>query len=390
MRQGPAEHTAEAGSAAVGIHETSSGLAAASSRPEPTTAAQRASDGAVKRARVLELLDRADAESVLLTSAAAVAWYLDGGRQNVSLAADPIVAVRVGRDDDEVLVTSNEAERLVAEELPAGVVIRDRPWYESLDMPSTSRALHEHQLDAELRAARAVLLPGERQRFRALSADGAAAVTDVLLAAQPSWSERRTAAELAGRLVAIGADPLVLLVAGEERASLPHPLPTDGPLGGRAMVVVCARRDGLIANLSRWVAFRPLTGEEEDAQRRILEVEADALDATRPGTVLSDVLLAIAAAYPAHGFDAEQWRRHHQGGAAGYGGRDPRATPSTSDVVRLGQAFTWNPWVPGAKVEDTVLLTGAPEAPVIEPITRDERWPTTRVRGRERPVTLQR
>jgi predicted nucleic acid-binding Zn ribbon protein len=153
---------------------------------------------------------------------------------------------------------------------------------------------------------------------------------------------------------------------------------------------VCARRDGLIANLSRWVAFRPLTGEEEDAQRRILEVEADALDATRPGTVLSDVLLAIAAAYPAHGFDAEQWRRHHQGGAAGYAGRDPRATPSTSDVVRLGQAFTWNPWVPGAKVEDTVLLTGAPEAPVIEPITRDERWPTTRVRGRERPVTLQR
>jgi hypothetical protein len=360
------------------------------SLPEPTTAAQRESDRAVKRARVLELLDRVDAESVLLTSATAVAWYLDGGRQNVSLAADPIAAVRVGRDDDEVFVTSNEAERLVAEELPAGVVIRDRPWYEALEMPAISSALHEHQLDAELRAARAVLLPGERQRFRALSADAAAAVTDVLLAAQPSWSERRTAAELAGRLVAIGADPLVLLVAGERRASLPHPLPTDGPLGGRAMVVVCARRDGLIANLSRWVAFRPLTSDEEDAQRRILEVEADALDATRPGTVLSDVLQVIAGAYPAHGFDAEQWRRHHQGGAAGYGGRDPRATPSTSDVVRLGQAFTWNPWVPGAKIEDTVLLTGTPEAPVIEPITRDERWPTTRVGGRERPVTLQR
>ncbi|GAB3614946.1 M24 family metallopeptidase [Humibacter ginsengisoli] len=354
------------------------------------TSAQRASDRAVKRARVLDILDRAgEADSVLLTSAAAVSWYLDGGRLGVSLAADPIVAVRVARDADEVFVTSNETARLVAEELPSGVVVHDRAWFEPLAVLASAGALREQDVDAELRAARAVLLPGERQRFRSLSADAAKAATDVLLDAEPTWSERRVAAETAQRLVAVGADPLVLLVAGESRASLPHPLPTDAPLGRRAMLVICARRDGLIANLSRWVSFGPLTEGERDAERRILQVEAAAFDATVPDAPLSDVLATIAAAYRANGFDADQWQRHHQGGAAGYNGRDPRATPSTTDLARLGQAFTWNPWVPGAKVEDTVLLAGTPEAPEIEPITVDEGWPTIQVAGRARPITLE-
>ena len=382
--------TVAGGGSAAGAGSAGSTAAAGTAAGAAEVAAQRASDRAVKRARVLEILDRAGADSVLLTSAAAVAWYLDGGRQHVSLAADPIVAVRVGRDLDEVFATSNETARLLEEELPVGVVVRDRPWHASLDLSDVPGLLREQQIEVELRAARAVLLPGERQRFKELGADAARAVTDVLLEAEPGWSERRVAAEAAGRLIAVGADPLVLLVAGESRASLPHPLPTDATLGRRAMVVVCARRDGLIVNLTRWVSFGPLTDAERDAERRILQVEAAAFEATRPGAVLSEVLDAMAAAYPANGFDEEQWRRHHQGGAAGYAGRDPRATPSTRDVLRLGQAFTWNPWAPGAKVEDTVLLAGTPEAPVIEPITVDERWPTTEVAGRPRPVTLER
>ena len=57
-------------------------------------------------------------------------------------------------------------------------------------------------------------------------------------------------------LVERGADAVVLLVAGQGR--LPHhrhPLPTVEPLGRLAMVVVCARRQGLIASLTRFVSF---------------------------------------------------------------------------------------------------------------------------------------
>jgi hypothetical protein len=191
------------------------------------------------------------------------------------------------------------------------------------------------------------------------------------------------------------------------------------------MLVICARRDGMIVNLTRSVSFDDLGAEARDRQRRIFDVEAAAFDALGPGVQLREVLATIARAYPAAGFAEQQWRGHHQGGAAGYAGRDPRATPSTDDTIVFGQAFSWNPWVPGAKVEDTVLLTSAErrpgrehpgqahaghehpgqehpgqehpgqehpgqEHPVVEPLTFDPRWPTVAVAGRARPDTLQR
>lgn len=343
------------------------------------------SDRLHKRQQLLSVLRRHDAEAITLTSAAAVNWYLDGARTHVSLAADPVVAVRVTTDADTVLVTSNERERLLDEELPPGVEVMERAWFEPL--PSGG-GLDERDVNGELRALRAVLLPGERERFRALGRDTASALTDALTSATPQWTERELAAAAAQRLSRQGADPLVVLVAGESRAH-PHPLPTDAALGRRAMLVACARRHGLIANITRWVSFGPLTGAERDAERRILDVEAAAFAATRPGRPLRDVLGDIGVAYPSAGFPADQWTRHHQGGAAGYAGRDPRATPDTDDVVHIGQAFAWNPWAGGAKVEDTVLLTGTEAKPLIEPLTLDERWPTTSVAGRQRPVTLE-
>ncbi|WP_066520861.1 M24 family metallopeptidase [Curtobacterium ammoniigenes] len=360
-----------------------------SARPESPTVdiarEQRAKDRAVKRARMLDLLDHVDAPAILLTSSTAVSWYLDGGRTGVSLAADPIVAVRVSRDADEVFLTSNETARLVAEELPNDVVLRERLWYEP--MPTVD-AIPEMAVADALRAARLPLLPGETDRYRALGADTAAAMTHVFMRAERSWSERDLAAALTGALADVGADPLVVLVGGAERAAVPHPLPTAAPLGSRAMAVLCARRDGLIANCSRWLAFGEETPEERDAAERILRVEAAALDATRPGNSIAAVLDVIASAYPAAGFSPDQWRRHHQGGAAGYAGRDPRATPSLADRIVLEQAFAWNPWSPGAKVEDTVLLTGTEEHPEIDVLTVDPAWPTTIVNGHRRPATL--
>jgi hypothetical protein len=367
----------------------------------------RAADRRAKRARLLQILDDREADALVLTSAPSLAWYLDGARIHVSLAADPIVSLRVSRDGDELVLSSNERDRLVTEELPDGLELREYEWHEPA--PELD-GLSENVVSRELREARRELLPGELARYRSLCADAAAAATDALLTCTPEWSERRLAAEVGGALIAAGADPLVLLVAGSSRSRHPHPLPTDAPLGSSAMLVICARRDGMIVNLTRSVSFEDLGAEARDRQRRIFEVEAAAFDAMRPGVQLREVLATIARAYPAAGFAEQQWRGHHQGGAAGYAGRDPRATPSTDDTIVFGQAFSWNPWVPGAKVEDTVLLTRAErrpghehpgqanagqehpsqEHPVVEPLTVDPRWPTVEVAGRARPDTLQR
>jgi Xaa-Pro aminopeptidase len=223
-------------------------------------------------------------------------------------------------------------------------------------------------------------------RYRALGSEVAEALMDAAMAALPQHAERDVAARLASDLVARGIDPLVTLVAGRSRLGHRHPLPTAAPIGDRAMLVVCGRRHGLIANATRWVRFGPVDAAETDAARRILDVEAAFLDATVPGATLGDAFAAGIAAYAANGFDPDEWRRHHQGGAAGYAGRDPRAVPGIADVVRAGQAFAWNPTAPGAKVEDTVLVG----SDGIEVLTLDPRWPTVRVARRERPIELAR
>ncbi|MGG5752178.1 M24 family metallopeptidase [Zafaria sp. Z1313] len=373
-------------------------------------------DRVAKHARITALLDARGAEAIELASPASLAWYLDGARTHVSLAGPPIARLVVHRDGAELGVFANEAGRLAGEELGGGELegvelaggfplsLHRIPWHGSLDPAawwpgfeaSTTgrhvtgpdragrRLIAEEDAAVELRAARAVLLPGELARYRALCRDAAEVLTDVLSGVGPDTTERAVAARLGAGLIERGADPVVLLVAGTERLAHRHPLPTDGPLGRRAMAVVCARRAGLIANVTRWVAFGPTVAREEEADEAILRVEADVFAALAPGVPLASLLDVLRAAYPRHGFADDEWTRHHQGGAAGYNGRDPRLAPGVADVVAAGQAFAWNPSAPGAKVEDTVLLG----TDGIEALSVDPRWPVVDVEGLARPAVL--
>jgi len=337
-----------------------------------------------KKRRLRELLDRAGAEKVLLTSGPALAWYLDGSRVDVGAGAAPVLTVEADGRDDVVHCAANEVERLITEELPGDVEVRPVPWFTPPSSAGSPGVLAESAVVAELRAARARLLPGERARYADLGRIAATALTEALSAATPRESENSLASRVGALLLSRGVDVLVLLVAGQERLGLRHPVPGSGPLGRRAMVVVCARRHGLIANVTRWVAFEEPDPAVAEATRAVLEVEADTFAACRPGRTLAGVLLDVQEAYPAHGFAADEWTKHHQGGPTGYVGRDPRATPDAVDLVVDGGAFAWNPTAPGVKVEDTVVLTGGR----VEVLTLDPAWPTVSVRGLERPADL--
>ena len=354
------------------------------------TAAEQAAERRIKRGRVLAALDRRGQEAVLLTTNTVLTWYLGGSRVHISLAGDPVAAVLVTRDGDQLVTFNNEIDRLTAEELPPEVVLHQVPWHQPLHdvagwFGTGVSVVAEAELSRELRDARRSLLPVERGRYRSLNREVAAILTEVLATLTPQSTEREVAAALAKRVTAAGAEPLVLLCNGSSRSAFRHPLPTSSPLGTGAMVVVCARRFGMVANVTRWVRFGAATESALDAERRIALVEQDVFDATVPGARLNEIFGRLQTSYEQHGFGADQWQLHHQGGPAGYAGRDPRATPVTDDEVLTNQAFTWNPSAPGVKIEDTVLVgdTG------IEVLSVDPRWPTSRVGDRNRPTTLQ-
>lgn len=366
-----------------------------------------AAEYALKHARLMAVLDEAGADGIELSSAGALSWLLCGARVHVSVAGPPILRAVAHRDGVEIAVFSNEAERIASEELGelAEVPefrIHELAWHDSLDevaswLPISLPALvSEPQAALALRNARAALLEPEVVRYRSLCQDSAAALTDVLHEVSPRTTEREVAAALSQRLVAAGADPVVLLVNGASRAQHRHPLPTAAPLGERAMAVVCARRDGLIANITRWVRFGAPSVAEQDFDAAILQVEADVFEALTPGAPLESVLNVLKSSYGRRGFSPAEWSQHHQGGAAGYQGRDPRVSPGIPDAVQADQAFAWNPssFSPdlgfGFKVEDTVLLRAGDYGGRIDVLSTDDRWPTAEVRGRRRPLVLQR
>jgi hypothetical protein len=338
-------------------------------------------DRAVKRERVLDLLRRVGQERLVLTSVGSLTWYLDGARPAVRLSAEQgVVAVVVDADGDTVVVPNNEVDRLSAEELPPGVQVRVTDWWAPLLGPdlapgSPGVLAEDDPVAAEgLRAARASLLPAETARYRRLGRDTAEALTATALSLQPRMTEREAAARLGGELMARGAEPFVVLVAGEERLPFRHALPTGGALGRRVMLVVCARRHGLIANATRWVALAPPTAAETDADTRIRAVETAFLAASAPGRRLGEVFAAGASAYADCGFPADEWTRHHQGGPTGYWGRDPVATPDSAVSLVAGQAVAWNPSAAGVKIEDTLLLGDGG----LEVLTTDGVWPAAR------------
>ena len=348
-----------------------------------------------RRQRLTRFLDEHGLDALVLRRPSSVAWAARGARTHIDVSGDAGVAwLVVSRDGTRVVTSRIEADRLAAEELTGpGYEWTVLDWVTDLatavptgdrvgvDGPMSGR----RDVSAELEVARRSLLPEEVELYRALGRDAAEALTAAVSTCGPGDTEWQWAARAAAEVTARGADPLVVLVAGADRVVRHrHPLPTAAPAGDLVMVVVCARRHGLFANLTRFVADRPLTAAELDAQQRLLRVEAAFLDATRTGRLVQDAFAAGTDAYGQHGFDREEWRNHHQGGPTGYLSRDHLATPDCTEPIEDAQAFAWNPSVPGLKVEDTVLATAAgPEV-----VTVDPTWPAQEVGGRTRPLVL--
>jgi antitoxin VapB len=332
----------------------------------------------IKTERVVDLLARECLGGVILNAQHNFSWITGGASNGVDLSRENGAAsIFVRKDGRRFILASNiELGRMLAEEVAvddfepvefswqaekslADTVIRQARDLANGGEIASDISLHPgtRAIEGKIAGCRYQLTPQEMDRYRALGRDAGFAMRRVIDEIAPGESELEIAAKLRSELAAAHINSVVTLVAADDRiAKFRHPVPSANLWRTTVLLVTCAKRNGLIASLSRIVC----NGEPPARLSRITEsaavVNARLTAATGPGTTGSALYETAAAAYADLGF-ADEIDKHHQGGATGYRTRDWVAHPKCAEIVQSNQAFAWNPSITGTKVEDTIIVT---------------------------------
>lgn len=355
-----------------------------------------------KQGRLRTLLEDQKLDAVLLRHSANFAWITCGADSFINRADLFGVASLLITPTKRYVITANiEADRLAQEEGLAaqGWGIKGMPWYEQNELIAELTAgiklgadtAFSNALDigSQITSLRSELTPEEGMRYRELGKLCANAMGIAIDSVHPGMTEYEISANLLQAIETTGAQGIVSLIATDERIfSYRHPLPTSKKLDKYAMLVLCARKGGLICSITRLVHFGPLSDEIRQKQAAVAQIDAEMIAATRPGFTIGDVFRKAQSVYASTGFP-DEWQLHHQGGSAGYAPREFTATPTSTQQILVGQAFAWNPSITGVKSEDTILI-GEHSNEIITEMTG---WPTMDVRVGDqiikRPIVLE-
>jgi len=325
----------------------------------------------IKLQKVRSFLNERKLAAALFRTQNNFSWITGGKDAHVALGNESAVAgILVTRRKAYLLTNTIEEPRMYAEEVSKRIFSPlIHPWHEADKATELIRkivgkgtvvsdtAMAGVKLFAsELARLRWQLLPEEIKRYREVGSIASRALESVAFKIKPGMTEFEIAAMLTSSMVGQGALPFLALVATDERAfRFRHPTPQAKKLKRHAMLVVCVKKYGLIANATRLVHFGKLPSELRKKQEAVCLVDIALNLATEPGSRACDVLKKGMEEYEAQGFRNE-WKKHHQGGATGYAGREWFATPALKETILENQAFAWNPSITGTKSEDTILV----------------------------------
>lgn len=339
-----------------------------------------------KAAKVRRLLREKNLDAALISTQANFSWLSDGGRGHVALASEASVGSFFVTMDEVYLITSNiEAQRLQDEEIgDLEYRVKEHPWYDNAKRGEIARKLCSGKkvgadmpmdgaanIAGDIAELRYMLSDLEVERYQQLGQQCGEAIGKVCKAIKPGMSEFEIAGMASAELYSRAVAPVVLLVAVDDRISLyRHPLPTGKRVEKYGMIVICGRKHGLIASVTRLFHFGPMSDELKRKHQAVVEVDTVFIAESHPGAVVGDIFAAAQKAYEEKGYPGE-WQFHHQGGPAGYEARDYVATPGNTQKFLKPQALAWNPSIKGTKSEDTIITTeGKPEI-----ITATPDWP---------------
>jgi len=355
----------------------------------------------VKKNRIYHLLENKGLDGIILVKNSNIAW-LTSGMENRVVFTNEEGAVRLIVLKDKILVLTNniEAERAIKEE---GLGKKDfqlmvNQWYEE---DSLNDLISKYRLGAdcylpgvnnlreEIKELRFSLLPGEIKKYRILGRETSQIMSKICKNTRIGETENEIRGRLAQKLWGKNINSHLILIGSDERIfAYRHPIPKDKKIRKYVMVVVCAEREGLIVNITRFVYFGIIPQELKEKLWAVAKVDASFILNTKIGVKVADIFQNAISAYKEVDYP-DEWKLHHQGGATGYETRDYITTPDSPQIVQPNQAFAWNPSIKGAKSEDTILVTEKG----YEIITDDPDWPKIEInyKGKKiaRPAILQ-
>jgi Xaa-Pro aminopeptidase len=344
-----------------------------------------------KTGRLVKMLAEENLGGVLINSQPNFAWLTGGANNGVDASRENGAASLLVRKDSKrfVLASRIEMGRILAEEISAvDFEPIEFPWEEekafsdfltrrSLSLLNNSDSLgSDLPFDANVRViegpiarCRYQLTQPEIERYRLLGKDAGTIIGELAKRLEPGQTELEIARLATNALAEKNIRSVVTLVAADERLQLfRHPVPTREKWKKTVMIVVCAKRGGLVVSLSRIVCAGKISDELHRKTISAARVNARLFSATKPNMTGAQLYQTAAQAYQDEGF-AREINLHHQGGATGYRTRDWVAHPASQEIVKTNQAFAWNPSISGTKVEETIIafddkievLTASPE-----------------------------
>lgn len=331
----------------------------------------------IKTERLANMLSRENLGGVLLNAQHNFSWLTGGKSNGINLSQEAGACfLFIRRDGKKFVLASNiEMPRFLTEEISsADFEPVEYSWqeeksnanliYEKAQSISESGTiasdLNFHKeikpIENLIARCRYELTEAEIERFKKLGKDAGIALGKVIKIISPGESEIEIARKTRAELAKFNLDSVVTLIAADERISnYRHPIPTENIWKKILLLVTCAKREGLIASLSRIICVGQIP---EDLQRKTescANVFAQMLATTKQGKTGAELYETAARAYAENGF-VDEINKHHQGGAAGYKTRDWVIHPASQETVCANQAFAFNPSITGTKSEETALL----------------------------------
>ena len=253
-----------------------------------------------KHERIAHFLADRNLDALVLGRVANFAWATGGRDGFIMIATEHAGAHLIYTPDEKSLVADRiEMPRFQAEEglvppewtpvAPYWHVDRAQVvhWYTVAQSKRTGADCDirgAQKLSGDIARLRYQLLPQEIERYRALGQAAAQALESVAHEIAPGMTEHAIASLIAGKAISQGIQAALTLVATDERIfRYRHPIPTAKQLDRYAMLVLCARRHGLICSVSRLVHFGDIPREIQEKSAACAQVDAAFILGSVPG-----------------------------------------------------------------------------------------------------------